>query len=150
MAKQARITYSAEAKADLIKKYKPTYLASSRAKINNEKEFDALDAKKQWNIIYVNYIVKKEKSKSTTVKAVDAPFTYNTVRAAINTLKKSVDVMNKEQIAKMFTDLEELSKLAETREERMKAAELEKLAKQKQVLLDEIKEIEELEKTLTE
>ena len=101
--------------------------------------------------IYINYVRKLDRptTKPSEVKS-PAKFTYNTVRAAINTLKKSIDVMNTEQIEKMFTALEELQPLVESRAERAKAEELLKIADERKRLQDKLAELEELEKTLTE
>jgi small-conductance mechanosensitive channel len=100
--------------------------------------------------INVNYVRKLDRptTKSPAVKT--TAFTYNTVRAAINTLKKSIDVMSSEQIEKMFTALEELQPLVESKAERAKAEELLKIADERKRLQDKLAELEELEKTLTE
>ena len=148
-----RVTYTTEEKKELIEKYLPEYLASKRSAIDGKKAtkelFDELSEEDQWMKIYINYVKKLDRptTKPSVVKT--TAFTYNTVRFAINTLKKSVDVMNNEQIEKMFKDLEELQPLVESKADRMKEQELQKLAEKKKELADQLKEIEELEKELS-
>lgn len=149
-----RVTYTTEEKKELIEKYLPEYLASKRSTIDGKKAtkelFDKLSEEEQWMKIYINYVRKLDRptTKPSSVKS-PAKFTYNTVRFAINTLKKSIDLMTSEQIEKMFKDLEELQPLVESKVDRMKEQELQKLAEKKKELADQLKEIEELEKELS-
>ena len=150
-----RVTYTTEEKKELIKKYLPEYLASKRSTIDGKKAtkelFDELSEEEQWMKIYTNYVRKLDRptTKPSAVKS-PAKFTYNTVRFAINTLKKSIDLMTSEQIEKMFTALEELQPLVDSRDERAKAEELQKIADERKRLQAKLTELEELEKTLTE
>lgn len=153
-----RITYTPEEKKKLIEQYLPDYLNSNRSAIDGKpatKElFNKLSEDQQWQKIYINYVRKNKKptgeviDKSAKAK-VEKSFSYNTVRFAIGTLKKSIDVMSSEQIEKMFKELEELQPLVESKAERMKEQELQKLAAEKKELMEKVKEIEELEKELT-
>ena len=149
-----RVTYTTEQKKVLIEKYLPEYLASNRSAIDGKKAtkelFDELPEEEQWMKIYVNYVRKLDRPTTKPSEVKTTAFTYNTVRFAINTLKKSVDVMTSEQIEKMFKDLEELQPLVESKAERAKAEELLKIADERKRLQDKLAELEELEKTLTE
>jgi len=148
-----RVTYTTEEKKELIEKYLPEYLASKRSAIDGKKAtkelFDELSEEEQWMKIYINYVRKLDRPTTKPSEVKTTAFTYNTVRFAINTLKKSVDVMSSEQIEKMFKDLEELQPLVESKADRMKEQELQKLAEKKKELADQLKEIEELEKELS-
>ena len=148
-----RVTYTTEEKKELIEKYLPEYLASKRSTIDGKKAtkelFDKLSEEEQWMKIYINYVRKLDRPTTKPSAVKTTAFTYNTVRAAINTLKKSIDVMSSEQIEKMFTALEELQPLVESKADRMKKQELQKLAEKKKELADQLKEIEELEKELS-
>ena len=149
-----RVTYTTEEKKELIEKYLPEYLASKRSAIDGKKAtkelFDELSEEEQWMKIYINYVKKLDRPTTKPSAVKTTAFTYNTVRFAINTLKKSIDVMTSEQIEKMFTALEELQPLVESRAERAKEYELQKIANEKKELSDRLKELEELEKTLSE
>ena len=149
-----RVTYTTEEKKELIEKYLPKYLASKRSAIDGKKAtkelFEELSEEDQWMKIYINYVKKLDRPTTKPSAVKTTAFTYNTVRFAINTLKKSVDQMTSEQIEKMFIALEELQPLVESRAERAKAEELLKIADERKRLQDKLVELEELEKTLTE
>lgn len=149
-----RVTYTTEEKKELIEKYLPEYLASNRSTIDGKKAtkelFDKLSEEEQWMKIYTNYVRKLDRPTPKPSEVKTTAFTYNTVRFAINTLKKSIDLMTSEQIEKMFTALEELQPLVESKAERAKAEELQKIADERKRLQAKLTELEELEKTLTE
>lgn len=149
-----RRSFSKEKKKELIDKYKPIYLESKRSKIDGvdatEELFIKLSPAEQWDKIKVLSAFKKDNpvEKSPT-KSEDKTFTYNTVRAAIRTLVDAVDLLDKERINKMLEDLKAVHNAVDTKEERMKEQELQKLADRKKELEEELKELEDLEKELS-
>jgi len=147
-----RITYTPEEKQVLIEKYLPEYLASKRSAINGKKAtkelFDELPEEEQWMKIYVNYVRKQDELPNKSSEVNPTTFTYNTVRFAINTLKKSVDVMNAEQIKKMFTELEELQVLVDSKEKRKTKEEIQRLNDEEKYLLKKLQENKEMKDEL--
>lgn len=140
-----RKTYTAEQKRELIQKYRSRYVNAPRSFIKGQKItdeiFDSLSEHEQWHRIYMNY-VRKNESRDTTSDD-NQKISYAKIRAALNTIKNSIDKMSENQIRKTLLAFDEIQLYYDdkkTRAQQQKVKELEEKEAQLKAQLEKILE----------
>lgn len=137
-------TYTKEQKTALVEKYKSRYIAAPRSYANGQKVteeiFNSLSKSDQWHRIYMNYVRKIDVQENLTTKP--RKISFAKIRAALNTIKNSVDYMSDNQLQKTFAAFDEIKqfhdeKISRLQEEKVK--ELENKETQLKAQLEKIK-----------
>lgn len=140
-----RKTYTAEEKRALVEKYKSRYIAAPRSYANGKKVtkeiFQSMSENEQWHRIYMNYVRRLDMKKNQT--NAKRKISYAKIRAALNTIKNSVDSMSENQMQKTLAAFEEIKQYHEekiSREQELKVKELEEKEEQLKAQLEKIME----------
>lgn len=125
-----RKTYTSEQKKALVQRYRDRYIEAPRSYIKGQKVtaeiFDSLHESEQWHRIYMNYVRKIESRGKQSMP--EKKVSFAKIRAALNTIEKSIDYMSDNQIQKTLAAFEDIKKYYEdknSREQEQRVKELE-------------------------
>ena len=111
------------------------------AKKVTEEIFQSMSENEQWHRIYMNYVRRLDmKNNQANAKR---KISFAKIRAALNTIKNSVDSMSENQMQKTLAAFEEIKQYHEekiSREQELKVKELEEKEEQLKAQLEKIME----------